>query len=510
MLSEVVLSRLDTERSSFGEQPGLSRYIGRAAEQGLLSSAKRDYWTFGSGIRVDRYKRPPGVGYRQGYLIDYRFLLPYNKMVSDIWQLLDHEFKCRLRKTIFTWAFGYLDSKPSAQWGQFLDRCESHYQERPCVWKLDIVTFFDQIPVELLIDRLEGLGIPKALCEDLYECLRYMPSYNYYTGRGIPQGYFASHILAGIFLYDLLRDPSGRLVYSAYVDDIRVFGSTLDEAISSVDRIKNVLRLVGLEVNPEKSRRLYDAELPGAFDGVEWGNARSLVLYYWRSRRRPSNRANITEYFNPDSDAIAGDESEGYQFETDWDEVYRKLRVDIAKSDARALDTTFRMLGVLGSKVAIPNSKQDAFNVAYCIESISFYLAQLGRCDLQRGIGDFYWSGKLQSRDLESSVGDHIIFEKGLITENALAAALRRLDHDHYRTRLVARKIIKEHGTQHEWEEVRAFGTTITVADTVHISQFFRNSSRRLRCLFVDKLDRRDPILSVLADDLMSISGTAA
>lgn len=119
------------------------------------------------------------------------------------------------------------------------------------VAKLDVRKFFDSVSHVCLIDRLNRLFKDRELLEVFTQIIE---SYNTAPGRGLPIGnltsqYFANQYLSGLdhYVKEVLKVP----VYIRYMDDMLVFGASLEQVRCYVNSIRNYLGVqLGLELKP--------------------------------------------------------------------------------------------------------------------------------------------------------------------------------------------------------------------------------------------------------------------
>lgn len=130
----------------------------------------------------------------------------------------------------------------------------------------DIVGFYDNIELAILASDL------KAVCGDspyislLMSCLN---RWSQPRGRGIPQGYSASHVLAKVYLHTLdhyLNDNG--YSHLRYVDDIRIFCTEKIQAQKAIILIGKFLSKRGLNLQGAKTKILSKADALVEIDGV--------------------------------------------------------------------------------------------------------------------------------------------------------------------------------------------------------------------------------------------------
>jgi RNA-directed DNA polymerase len=149
----------------------------------------------------------------------------------------------------------------------------------------DIKSYFDSIPHERLLERIEAkiadgriLGLIASYLEQgvVEEASHWTPE------RGTPQGAVLSPLLSNIYL-----DPLDHVMENAgyemvrYADDWVVLCRTPEEAQSALELARIWLDENGLALHPEKTR-LVDASQPGGFDFLGYHFERG---YRWPARK---------------------------------------------------------------------------------------------------------------------------------------------------------------------------------------------------------------------------------
>jgi len=130
----------------------------------------------------------------------------------------------------------------------------------------DIVGYYDNIELSILASDLRLACGNDPHIELLMQCLN---RWSQPRGRGIPQGYAASHILAKLYLLSLdsyLID--NRYQHLRYVDDIRVFCSSSIDAQRAIIDIGKFLSKRGLNLQSAKTKILNKEDALLDFDGV--------------------------------------------------------------------------------------------------------------------------------------------------------------------------------------------------------------------------------------------------
>jgi hypothetical protein len=128
----------------------------------------------------------------------------------------------------------------------------------PYVVIADISTFYDSIDIGILLSDIRATGAPEPAIKQLSVCLN---RWAQVPGRGIPQGQSPSDILAKLYLnsvdHNLLNMGYAPL---RYVDDIRVFCTSLIQAKQMLVDLSHLLRKRGLSLQSTKSEILSAAD----------------------------------------------------------------------------------------------------------------------------------------------------------------------------------------------------------------------------------------------------------
>ncbi len=115
----------------------------------------------------------------------------------------------------------------------------------------DISAFFENIDIQRLMYDLESFGIPTDNRELLSKCLNRWAEPK---GRGIPQAFRPSNILAEVYsnMIDKRLSYEG-ITYLRYVDDVRIFCETKMDAVKSLHLLTRLYREKGLNLQTAKS-----------------------------------------------------------------------------------------------------------------------------------------------------------------------------------------------------------------------------------------------------------------
>lgn len=125
----------------------------------------------------------------------------------------------------------------------------------PYVVMTDITGFYDNIEISILLSDLRAIGCPSDAVKLLGECLN---RWSHPRGRGIPQGYSASDILAKVYLHsvDQALVQDSQQDHIRFVDDLRLFcRSTIDAKIVLMN-LAGMLRQRGLALQGAKTKVL--------------------------------------------------------------------------------------------------------------------------------------------------------------------------------------------------------------------------------------------------------------
>lgn len=130
----------------------------------------------------------------------------------------------------------------------------------------DIAAFYENIDLDKLASDQRAIGVQQPALHLLMDCLR---RWSAPRGRGIPQGYSASDILAKLYVANI--DQSLRnhgLVHLRYVDDVRIFCQRKVEAKKALLIINNLLRDRGLNLQSKKTEILRADRARSTIDGI--------------------------------------------------------------------------------------------------------------------------------------------------------------------------------------------------------------------------------------------------
>ena len=183
----------------------------------------------------------------------------------------------------------------------------------------DIKSYFDTIPHEVLVERVEEKIadgrvielIRRYLKQGILEGMR-----EWEPDVGTPQGAVISPLLANIYL-DALDHRMAEAGYEMirYADDFVVLCRSEGEARAALKMIQEWMMRAGLSLHPEKTR-IVDATLPGGFDflgyhferGHRWPREKSLKKLKDALRRKTkrTNGQSLTRIIESVNQTLVG------------------------------------------------------------------------------------------------------------------------------------------------------------------------------------------------------------
>ena len=178
---------------------------------------------------------------------------PLQRVVDFSYVLSDH--------TRTRWIEPYFEN-----WGRFQQESEQFLANATHVVFADLAAFYENIDLNRLAADLTGIDAPEAARTMLGSCLNRWAGQR---GKGIPQGYSASDLLAKLYLLPIdeaMRNAGYR--YFRYVDDMRVFCTSEHEARITVEELERRVRERGLNLQSGKLKVLTVSEARAEIDGV--------------------------------------------------------------------------------------------------------------------------------------------------------------------------------------------------------------------------------------------------
>jgi len=259
----------------------------------------------------------------------------------------------------------------------------------PIILETDIASFFEHVDLQKLRSVLARLGAEPADLEFLFDGL--LPHWTHESGRGIPQGPWASSYIANVLLDSIDKAMlQYGYAYIRYVDDMRVFCEDRVGAKRAVLRLTELVRELGFTLQTSKTRILQPDEARTKWRGFEDVLAE---LEGEVARELSQLFTSYGEYFdNPE-------EQEQAQLSAVGLEALERLFRTITETSAEDLDRTgFRFvlnrLAVSESNLAVPyclDNLAELPDVApECAHYLGRFSADLG---MQRQIVNFVASG---------------------------------------------------------------------------------------------------------------------
>ncbi len=130
----------------------------------------------------------------------------------------------------------------------------------------DIAGFYENIDLNRLSSDLRTIGFEGPQLTLLSACLK---RWAQLRGKGIPQGYTASDLLAKLYLNSVDRGlADAGFKHLRYVDDIRIFCRSSLEAKRALLKLSELLRIRGLNLQSAKTEICRIDEARKRIDGV--------------------------------------------------------------------------------------------------------------------------------------------------------------------------------------------------------------------------------------------------
>jgi len=197
---------------------------------------------------------------RKGVVLDLRDELLYTAILGQLYRYIYEQVKWSqgcpdMAYQLLEPVDGQIDwmknSKPS--WKDWNNK-SIEFVEDECRYVLftDITNFYDNIDLEILSSILLGLNIEQDYIYKLF--IRCLHKWSNPNGRGIPQGYSPSDVLAKVYMNPIdtyLKNKD--ILFLRYVDDFRIFCKTKQEAKIILSDLIKILADKGLSVNGAKT-----------------------------------------------------------------------------------------------------------------------------------------------------------------------------------------------------------------------------------------------------------------
>lgn len=202
----------------------------------------------------------PRLRVRLGALPTLEDWLVYNGVVARIARSIENQLMPKEQQVLFS--FRWDNNDPIAMfrskhlpYQDFTERCLEYLNHVPFAQVTDMVDYFEHIDLRILRETLLRLGAEPDVVQFLVE--RLLGRWTHPSGRGIPQGPWASSYLGNVYLdaLDKLMIQRG-FNYVRYADDVRVFCSSINEARRAVMNLAEGCRELGLSLQSEKTDTL--------------------------------------------------------------------------------------------------------------------------------------------------------------------------------------------------------------------------------------------------------------
>lgn len=280
---------------------------------------------------------------RPGAHLSYTDRLVYTACVGACFPAIHKTLKWSQGTIDFSYRLANLPANPKwlrdrfTGWQDFRQRSISLIEAGASyVVMTDITAFYENIDLSFLLSDLRSTGAPIEAINQIGTCLN---KWAQIPGRGIPQGQSPSDILAKLYLNNIDKNLENMgYSYLRYVDDIRIFCTSLIEAKRALVDLSRLLRKRGLNLQSAKS------EIHRADDAREKIEEVTAVVKSVRNRFI-SEIVKQTGYGDPymsvsEADEILEENPDSAPIEV-IQQTYQTYFID---SDARFNRTLFRFL----------------------------------------------------------------------------------------------------------------------------------------------------------------------
>jgi hypothetical protein len=266
--------KLDRPGRCFVNHPYLFSWIETDLSSWLSSIASKLPASYTPHDPITCYSPKPGWMVRPGAVLDLADELVFNAVLGNIYSDLLKSLQWAQGDPDIAYQLVTRSSTPAwvksgffiwTEWRKkSLDHLTKHTRY---VVFADIAGFYPNIELSILYSDLNSLGIDQQVLDLLRKCL---DRWSKPRGRGVPQGYTASDLLAKLYMnpIDLALRNSG-FDHLRYVDDIRIFCRSSLEAKQALLKLTDVLRNRGLNLQTSKTEILPVENARGKIDGVK-------------------------------------------------------------------------------------------------------------------------------------------------------------------------------------------------------------------------------------------------
>lgn len=131
----------------------------------------------------------------------------------------------------------------------------------------DLASFYDNIDLSILISDLKSCGVESEVVNELSKCLN---KWAQVSGKGLPQSNSASDLFAKLYLDNIdIGLKNEGFIHLRYVDDIRIFCKTRNEAKRALIELTRLIRKRGLSLQSSKTNILPAAEAVSTIEGIQ-------------------------------------------------------------------------------------------------------------------------------------------------------------------------------------------------------------------------------------------------
>ena len=195
---------------------------------------------------------------RPGTHFSYTDRLVYTACVGACFQAIHKTLKWSQGTTDFSYRLATNPANPKwlrdrfSGWQDFRQRSIALiHAGASYVVMTDITAFYENIDLSFLLSDLRSAGAPIEAIAQIATCLN---KWAQIPGRGIPQGQSPSDILAKLYLNNVDKNLENMgYRHLRYVDDMRIFCSSLIEAKKVLVDLSRLLRKRGLNLQSAKS-----------------------------------------------------------------------------------------------------------------------------------------------------------------------------------------------------------------------------------------------------------------
>ncbi|UYZ62317.1 RNA-directed DNA polymerase [Hymenobacter weizhouensis] len=198
---------------------------------------------------------------RPGAILTTEDLLVYYALAGSLFEYIYNQVEWAQYKIDCSNALNIQEGSwildPYRGWDNFRTKSLSYIKTFPYVVVSDISCFFENIDHTTLLSNLKATQAPEEVIQLLGACLG---TWSQVPARGLPQGCVPSDILAKLYLNSVDKFLYNQgYKHCRYVDDFRIFCTSLTQAKQAIVDLTKALRKKGLSLHSSKTK-IYDAE----------------------------------------------------------------------------------------------------------------------------------------------------------------------------------------------------------------------------------------------------------